>query len=151
TFMQDMVGIGGNKGTSAGLSVIPGWSKGPDPESRDSGLDAAHRTGMTPMASFREPVRPPLLHTPLERRPRMHPRQPRREVGIGPKLLEHFCDLADEAHLDVRPRQRRPNEEFTALQRALDITEMVGDLAVDPRMQGGPGFLQARHEGVRHH
>jgi hypothetical protein len=27
--------------------VIPGWSERPDPESRDSGLDAAHRPGMT--------------------------------------------------------------------------------------------------------
>ena len=28
-------------------TVIPGWSEGPDPESRDSGFDAAHRPGMT--------------------------------------------------------------------------------------------------------
>src|SRR6267378_1828161 len=27
--------------------VIPGWSAGPDPESRDSGFDASHRPGMT--------------------------------------------------------------------------------------------------------
>src|SRR6185295_1900571 len=27
--------------------VIPGWSEGPDPESRDSGFDAPHRPGMT--------------------------------------------------------------------------------------------------------
>ena len=27
--------------------VIPGWSEGPDPESRDSGFDASHRPGMT--------------------------------------------------------------------------------------------------------
>jgi len=27
-------------------TVIPGWSEGPDPESRDSGFDAAHRPGM---------------------------------------------------------------------------------------------------------
>jgi len=26
--------------------VIPGWSEGPDPESRDSGFDALHRPGM---------------------------------------------------------------------------------------------------------
>jgi tRNA dimethylallyltransferase len=30
-----------------GDHVIPGWSEGPDPESRDSGFDAAHRPGMT--------------------------------------------------------------------------------------------------------
>jgi len=29
------------------VSVIPGWSEGPDPESRDSGFDASHRPGMT--------------------------------------------------------------------------------------------------------
>src|SRR5712672_1044690 len=28
-------------------SVIPGWCVAPDPESRDSGFDAAHRPGMT--------------------------------------------------------------------------------------------------------
>src|SRR5712692_6623222 len=28
-------------------TVIPGWSAGPDPESRDSGFDASHRPGMT--------------------------------------------------------------------------------------------------------
>jgi len=26
--------------------VIPGWSEGPDPESRDSGFGASHRPGM---------------------------------------------------------------------------------------------------------
>ena len=31
----------------SGHSVIPGWSGGPDPESRDSGFDASHRPGMT--------------------------------------------------------------------------------------------------------
>src|SRR5437868_6499931 len=29
------------------MFVIPGWSEGPDPESRDSGFDASHRPGMT--------------------------------------------------------------------------------------------------------
>jgi hypothetical protein len=29
------------------IFVIPGWSAGPDPESRDSGLDASHRPGIT--------------------------------------------------------------------------------------------------------
>ena len=28
-------------------AVIPGWSEGPDPESRDSGFDTSHRPGMT--------------------------------------------------------------------------------------------------------
>ena len=31
-------------------AVIPGWSAGPDPESRDSGFDASHRPGMTESA-----------------------------------------------------------------------------------------------------
>src|ERR1700733_16064862 len=29
------------------MIVIPGWSEGPDPESRDSGFDASRRPGMT--------------------------------------------------------------------------------------------------------
>src|SRR5262245_12133666 len=32
-------------------TVIPGWSKGPDPESRGSGFDASHRPGMTAQSS----------------------------------------------------------------------------------------------------
>jgi hypothetical protein len=35
------------------MAVIPGWSAGPDPESRDSGFDASHRPGMTESGSFR--------------------------------------------------------------------------------------------------
>jgi hypothetical protein len=34
--------------------VIPGWSEGPDPESRDSGFDASHRPGMTISTSARQ-------------------------------------------------------------------------------------------------
>src|SRR5580704_7086792 len=33
-------------------AVIPGWSEGPDPESRDSGFDASHRPGMTTWVYF---------------------------------------------------------------------------------------------------
>src|SRR5437868_8936996 len=33
-------------------SVIPEWSKGPYPESRDSGFDASHRPGMTNLLPF---------------------------------------------------------------------------------------------------
>jgi hypothetical protein len=37
---------------SATTTVIPGWSEGPDPESRDSGFDASHRPGMTTRLLF---------------------------------------------------------------------------------------------------
>ncbi len=40
-------------------AVIPGWSAGPDPESRDSGFDASHRPGMTVSAPIPNmPTRP---------------------------------------------------------------------------------------------
>src|SRR6267143_4923587 len=35
-------------------TVIPGWSAGPDPESRDSGFDASHRPGMTVSLKHRD-------------------------------------------------------------------------------------------------
>src|SRR5450631_1753862 len=35
------------------MAVIPGWSAGPGPESRDSGFDASHRPGMTESGSLR--------------------------------------------------------------------------------------------------
>src|SRR5450759_4078484 len=41
---------GGKRATSP---VIPGWSEGPDPESRDSGFDASHRPGMTVVGLLR--------------------------------------------------------------------------------------------------
>src|SRR6185312_10883902 len=51
------------------LSVIPGWSGGPDPESRDSGFDAPHRPGMTATRSRRHRTR----H--VQERPRHVPEQ----------------------------------------------------------------------------
>src|SRR4249919_2488498 len=42
------------------LSVIPGWSEGPDPESRDSGFDATHRPGMTGRGRFLAPAKLPI-------------------------------------------------------------------------------------------
>jgi hypothetical protein len=39
------------------LAVIPGWSEGPDPESRDSGFDASHRPGMTTVWLFEIRIR----------------------------------------------------------------------------------------------
>src|SRR5229473_4820528 len=72
-------------------TVIPGWSAGPDPESRDSGFDASHRPGMTVSAPIpnvtsrsRDAMRPsctfifrPLegvgnAGRPLHPRPRVH-------------------------------------------------------------------------------
>src|SRR5438874_8185687 len=43
---------------SDSLDVIPGWSEGPDPESRDSGFDAS-RPGMTGIFRFRNPPKHP--------------------------------------------------------------------------------------------
>src|SRR5207344_578140 len=40
-------------------AVIPGWSEGPDPESRDSGFDASHRPGMTTLRDSRFVLRTP--------------------------------------------------------------------------------------------
>jgi hypothetical protein len=37
-------------------AVILGWSAGPDPESRDSGFDAAHRPGMTTSRALGVPL-----------------------------------------------------------------------------------------------
>src|SRR5882724_9173069 len=62
-------------------SIIPGWSAGPDPESRDSGFDASHRPGMTGAGLLRgaghrlhprrtlPTLRRHQLHTAVERAP----------------------------------------------------------------------------------
>src|SRR4051812_12310529 len=49
--------------------VIPGWSEGPDPESRDSGFDASHRPGMTAEPSL---TRLGILDVELAHRARDH-------------------------------------------------------------------------------
>src|SRR5258708_7196037 len=97
-----------------------------------------------------KPVRPALLNRALERGTRMHPRQPRAQIRIGLKLVEYLCHLADKAHLDVGAGQRIADKEFPALQRAVDIAEMICRLAVDTRMQGRAGLLQPRHIKVQH-
>src|SRR5260370_41498347 len=85
--MRDPDGVGGADGFNLGIGlvdqrldtavnglghfvilpffVIPGWSEGPDPESRDSGFDASHRPGMATMdyltSSFIAPSRPSMV------------------------------------------------------------------------------------------
>src|SRR5260221_11752466 len=44
--------LSGQRTCGSGDPVIPGWSEGPDPESRDSGFDASHRPGMTAPKSY---------------------------------------------------------------------------------------------------
>src|ERR1700722_19642935 len=46
-----------------GNTVIPGWSEGPDPESRDSGFASSMRPGMTASPSIINPDRPDLDRT----------------------------------------------------------------------------------------
>src|SRR5216684_3169309 len=93
---------------------------------------------------LRKPVRPALRDAALEGGAGVHPRQPRAEIRIGPELVEYFRHLANKTHLDVDAGQRLPDKEFFAPQRAVDIAEMVGHLAVDARMQGRARLLQPR-------
>src|SRR4029077_14258656 len=74
----------------------------------------------------REPVRPAPLDRALERRARMHARQPGRKMWIATELVEHLCHLANKPHLDVGARECGPDEEFAALERAIDVTQMIG-------------------------
>src|SRR5882724_4364504 len=99
---------------------------------------------------FREPVRPALLHRAPERRARMHARQPGGEVRIGSEPVEYLRHLADKAHLDVRAGQGRSDKEFAALQRAVGIAQMIGEFAVDARMQGSTRLLQPRNIKIQH-
>src|SRR5258708_9847296 len=82
---------------------------------------------------LRKPIRPALLDTALERRPRVHARQPRAQIRIRSELVEHFCHVADKTHLDVCAGQRVADEKLPALRRAVAMPQMIGDLAVDAR------------------
>src|SRR5437764_8653807 len=105
--------------------------------------------GMTTVGAgrplLREPVRSALFDRALERRPRVHARQPSGQVRIWPDFVKHFCHLADKAHLDIGAGQRWADEELAALQCAVDIAEMVGEFAVDARMQRRARLLQPRY------
>src|SRR2546421_12320031 len=92
---------------------------------------------------LREPVGAALLDRALEGGARVHARQPAAEIGIGCELVEHFRHFADEAHLDIGAGERLPDEKFPALERAIDIAEMVCKFAVDARMQRRARLLQS--------
>ena len=154
-FVQDMVGMpffhsrrpgpeGQPSFVAQALSraLIPRAMRKIECVSRYPGCEPAHRGVLALLASRndgdplpRKPVRPALLHRTLERRPRVHSREPRRQVRIRPELVEHFRHLADKAHLDVGAGQRVADEELAPLQRAVDIAEMIFGFTVDPRMQ----------------
>jgi hypothetical protein len=83
-------------------------------------------------------------------RPRLHRADPAVEVRIAAAQPVDARDLAHEAHLHVGPRERIADHELAARQRAVDVAEVVGDLARDPRMQRRPGLAQPRHVQVQH-
>src|SRR5690349_16086946 len=95
-----------------------------------------------PRSALRKPVRTALFDRALERRASVHPRQPGRQIWIRPQLPEYLGHFADKAHLDVGARERGADEELAALERAIDIAEVIGKLAIDARMQRRPRLLQ---------
>src|SRR6266513_4015608 len=115
-----------------------------------SGAMQSIEPGMTPSASLREPARPARLDRALERRPRVHPRQPGGQIRIRPELVEYFGHFADKTHLDVGAGKRVPDKELAPLQRTVDIAEMIGDLAVDARIQRAARLLQPADIEVEH-
>src|SRR5665647_2103743 len=104
--------------------------------------------GPTPL--LRKPIRPALRDRALEGGPRVHTLQPRGQVRIWPELVEYLGHFADKTHLDVGAGQRRPDKEFASVERAVDIAQMVGDFAVDTRMQRRARLLQPRDIEIEH-
>ena len=65
-------------------------------------------------------------------------------------LAERAGDLAYEAHLDVSAGQGVSHNELPALQSAVDVPEVIGNLALDARRQRRRRFTQARDLKVEH-
>src|SRR5205807_7078981 len=63
---------------------------------------------------------------------------------IQMNFVEDLGHLADKIHLDVRAGQRCTDKELAALQRAIDIPQMVGELAVDPWVKREIGRASCR-------
>src|SRR3981189_3155039 len=111
-----------NDGLSA---VIPGWSEGPDPESRDSGFDAAHRPGMTESMTpskrtDRKIAQPQIGVAAFFPEPEQRPvqRLPQQVVALAHRDADALAEIAA---LDKRPARER--------------TAFAGIGAVDPECQ----------------
>jgi hypothetical protein len=89
-------------------AVIPGWSEGPDPESRDSGFDAAHRPGMTSKSGHASaPPAAPLRPGCARKRPRKT--RGRRECRAPNAPDSRVCNgYLKSAHALVRSHRNHP-------------------------------------------
>src|SRR5260370_36544023 len=66
------------------------------------------------------------------------------EVGMRGALAEGAGELADEAHLDVGAGELVAEEIAAARERAVDIAQVIGDLALDARLERRTGLAETR-------
>src|ERR1039458_7688531 len=85
--------------------------------------------------SVREVVRAAAFQRFLVSRPLVQAPGPCVEVGILRALAERARHLAHEAHLDVSTCKPVSHQELPTLQSAIDISEVIGNLALDARHQ----------------
>src|SRR5260221_2350383 len=81
----------------------------------------------------RQAVGAAALQRRLVGRALVQPLGPGVEIGMRGALAEGFGELADEAHLDVGAGELVAEEIGSARERAVDISQVVGDLALDAR------------------
>ena len=67
---------------------------------------------------------------------------PRLKVLVGRELAEGLSKLGDKAHLDVSGSELGSHEVLLPLERAVEIAEMVGQLAVNSRPQRRASITQ---------
>jgi hypothetical protein len=118
-------------------AVIPGWSEGPDPESRDSGFDASHRPGMTVDRydfAFSRRDAPEVVHfvVPLEEKRAQGRPDARRTRGL-------MCDSCNKMlHMSIQVWRRHPAFPAQWLYGLYEIV-LVTLLFVTPSLSGSVG------------
>src|SRR5438552_8535693 len=116
----------GGHGALPLTTVIPGWSEGPDPESRDSGFDAMRRPGMT------------IIETPLTGTPPMALVLNEEQSMLRDSARGLISDKAPVSHL----RQLRDAKDATGFSRDLwkAFAEMGFSGLLVPEQFGGSGL-----------
>jgi len=118
---------------SKSMAVIPGWSAGPDPESRDSGFDASHRPGMTAYGLLRR-----LRSSQWRTSNSAYDFAPRREA---PEPLINLPPIEGVGNAGC-PLHPRPRVHFVVVERTR-VTTSTPESPGIPARNGFNGFLRA--------
>src|SRR5260370_11684948 len=111
-------------------------------------MAAFDRMGGHAATSARQAVGAAALQRRLVGRSLVQALGPGVEVGMRGTLAEGAGELADEAHLDVGAGELVAEEIAAARERAVDIAQVIGGLALDAPLERRTGLAEPRDTDV---